>query len=328
MWQRNWIHRVIGLCTCLAMVVAGCADSSTLTDSGLTHLRVAVFPGGSTLPAYAADKLGIFERHSLSVDFTEGHDLPVFMAALANGQYEIAMSGPTLALIGAEKGLDLQIVSSMQVSSPERPNAVWINRKGGVDTLGELEGSAVAVPSLTGIVADSLVYLLERAGVNRNEVRFVPTPFPAMGDQLASGNVQAAVATIPFSDAIAARGFTVHSDVVVDAVRMASDNTTETAMTSVWTAPRSFARDNPEAIRAWRDALGEAIAYLDDNQAQARTMMQEWLGFPPEIIDRAPLPDWRIDIEPHDMAPYGVISKAVGATRTEVDVNSLVWQDN
>ena len=55
-------------------------------------------------------------------------DLPVFMAALAKGQYDIVMSVPTLVLIGAEKGVDLQIISSLQRSSAQRPNAVWITK--------------------------------------------------------------------------------------------------------------------------------------------------------------------------------------------------------
>ena len=43
------------------------------------------------------------------------------------------MSGPTLVLIGVEKGLDLQIISSLQRSSQERPNAVWITKDASID---------------------------------------------------------------------------------------------------------------------------------------------------------------------------------------------------
>jgi ABC-type nitrate/sulfonate/bicarbonate transport system substrate-binding protein len=311
----------------VTLVLAGCAHLPVDAPSGdLTRLRVALFPGGSTLPAYAAGQIGSFERHGLHVELTEGHDLPASMAALANDQFEIAMSGPTLALIGLEKGLGVQIISSMQVSTADRPNAVWISRDHSITTLAQLRGAAVAVPSLTGIVIDSLVYLLERAGVDRDDVRFVPTPFPAMGDQLAAGNVDAAVATIPFGDAIAARGFRMHTDVIVDAVRDASSGSVDMAMTSVWTATQHFVDEHPEAIRAWRDALNEAVAFLDSNEPEARRMMQEWLGFPAGIIERAQLPDWRIAITAPEMVPYLVISKAVGATHTDLDMNTLVWQ--
>ena len=115
----------------------------------------AIFPAGSTLPVHAALAKGIFERNGLRVEFTEGTDLPVFIAALAKGQYDIVMSVPTLVMIGVEKGLDLQIISSLQRSSSQRPNAVWISKDPTVESLEQLKGKTIAVPSLTGIIIDA-----------------------------------------------------------------------------------------------------------------------------------------------------------------------------
>ena len=312
---------------CLALVVAGCGtDTASRSDQGLTQLRVAMFPAGSTLPAHAALVKGIFEQNGLHVELTEGTDLPVFMAALAKGQYDIVMSVPTLVMIAAEKGIDLQIISSLQRSSAQRPNAVWITRDPAIESLAQLKGKTIAVPSMTGIIIDATVYLLSRKGVARNDVKFVQTPFPTMGDQLAAGRVDAAVASIPFNDAIAARGFRVHDDVVVDAVRDASAGTVESAMTSVWVASRTFGRDHAGTVSAWRKSLGAALKFLNKHPSEARQMMQEWLKIPPRVLDSAPLPDWDVAITPQELAPYITISKAVGSTRADPDVNTLVWQ--
>ena len=216
--MRRWnlVRLLANVLACLALVVAGCGtDTASQTDQQLTPLRVAMFPGGSTLPAHAALAKGIFERNGLRVELTEGTDLPVFMAALAKGQYDIVMSVPTLVMIGVEKGVDLQIISSLQRSSAQRPNAVWITKDPAIASLAQLKGKTIAVPSLTGIIIDATVYLLSRNGVARNDVKFFQTPFPTMGDHLAAGRVDAAVASIPFNDAIAARGFRIHDDVVV-----------------------------------------------------------------------------------------------------------------
>jgi ABC-type nitrate/sulfonate/bicarbonate transport system substrate-binding protein len=257
---------------------------------------------------------------------TEGTDIPVFLAALSKGQYDIVMSVPTLVLIGAEKGLDLQIISSLQRSSAQRPNAVWITRDPAIESLGQLKGKTIAVPSLTGIIIDATVYLLSRTGVARDDVKFVQTPFPTMGDQLAAGRVDAAVASIPFNDAIAARGVRVHEDVVVDAVRDASAGTVETAMTSVWAASRTFGREHAETVSAWRKSLSAAMDLLDGDPSEARQLMQDWLKIPARVLDEAPLPDWDIAITPQELAPYITISKAVGSTHSDPDVNALVWQ--
>jgi NitT/TauT family transport system substrate-binding protein len=311
---------------CLALVVAGCGADTASQTGQLTTLRVAMFPGGSTLPAHAALAKGIFEKNGLQVELTEGTDLPVFMAALAKGQYDVVMSVPTLVMIGVEKGVDLQIISSLQRSSTQRPNAVWITKDPAVESLAQLKGKTIAVPSLTGIIIDATVYLLGRNDVARDDVKFVQTPFPTMGDQLAAGRVDAAIASIPFNDAIAARGFRVHDDVVVDAVRDASGGTVDTAMTSLWVATRTFGRDHPDTVSAWRKSLSAAIEFLDSNPAEARQMMQHWLKIPAGVLDAAPLPDWDVAITPQELAPYITISKAVGSTHSDPDVNALVWQ--
>jgi NitT/TauT family transport system substrate-binding protein len=323
MRRARWWANVLA---CLAVVVAGCGTDTASQSGPSAPLRVAMFPGGSTLPAHAALTKGIFERNGLQVELTEGTDLPVFLAALAKGQYDVVMSVPTLVMIGVEKGIDLQIISSLQRSSALRPNAVWITRDPAIESLGQLKGTTIAVPSLTGIIVDATVYLLGRNGVARDDVKFIQTPFPTMGDQLAAGRVDVAVASIPFNDAIAARGFRVHDDVVVDAVRDASGGTVETAMTSLWVSMRAYARDHADTISAWRKSLGAAIEFLDGNPAEARQMMQDWLKIPAKVLDGAPLPDWDIAITPQELAPYIAISKAVGSTRTDPDVNTLVWQ--
>jgi NitT/TauT family transport system substrate-binding protein len=327
MRRAKLVRLLANVLASLTLVLAGCGTGSAPhTDQQLTLLRVAMFPAGSTLPARAAQAKGIFERNGLRVELTEGTDLPVFMAALAKGQYDIVMSVPTLVMIGVEKGIDLQIISSLQRSSAQRPNAVWITKDPAIESMGQLKGRTIAVPSLTGIIIDATVYLLSREGVARNEVKFVQTPFPTMGDQLAAGRVDAAVASIPFNGAIAARGFRVHDDVVVDAVRDASGGTVETAMTSVWAASRKFGHEHAETVSAWRKSLSTAIELLDGNPGEARQMMQDWLKIPPRILDGAPLPDWDVAITPQELGPYVTISKAVGSTRGDPDANALVWQ--
>jgi NitT/TauT family transport system substrate-binding protein len=320
-------RQLFGLVACVVVVLAGCGDDAAQpSGQAVTHIRVALFPGGSTLPAHVAIVKGICERNGLQVELTEGTDLPLFMAALSKDQYDIAMSVPTLALVGVEKRLDLQIVAGLQRQSQQQPNAVWLTKDPAIETLGQLKGKTIAVPSLTGIITDALVYLLKREGVNRDEVKLVQTPFPTMGDQLAAGHVDAAIATIPFFTAIAARGFKVHDDVIVDAVADASGGTVDTAITSVWTTTGSFAREHPETIEAWRKSLTEAIEFLNADPSEARALTGSWLHIPEGVIARSPLPQWSVEITPDELAPYIQISKSVGSTRTDPDVNSLVWQ--
>jgi NitT/TauT family transport system substrate-binding protein len=325
MMRSSWTRRLAAALSSLLLLLASCESNEAAPPSGLTPVRVGIFSSGSTLPVHAAVVKKIFERNGLAVELTEGQDLPVFMAALAKGQYDIAMSGPTLMLIGAEKKLNLEIVSSMQHSTREQPNAVWIARDPAITSLMQLKGKTIGVPSLTGTIVDAVVYLLSRAGMARNQVKFVQTPFPTMGDQLVAGNVDAVVASIPFSGNITARGFTPRADVIVEAVMAASDGLIQSAMTSVWASTRSFADAHSDTVRAWRTSLEQAIAYLDADEPRARAMMQDWLKIPPAVLERSALPDWSVAVTPEALAPYVTISRAAGSITAEPDVNSLVW---
>ena len=316
-----------GLMVCLLVAGTGCAGRPAPPDTGdLTTVRVAMFPAANTLPVHTAITTGMFERNGLRIELTETTDLPVAMAALSKGDYDIVMSVPTLVLIGAEKKLDIQVVAGLQRQTRERPNAVWISRDPGITTLGQLAGKTVAVPSVTGIIADALAYLLPRNGVDARQVKLVPTPFPTMGDQLQAGRVDAAVATNPFFSAIAARGFAIHDDVIVEAVADATGGSVDYAVTSVWCGSTTFARDHPDTITAWRATLMDAIDYLNDDESQARAQMQSWLNIPAPVLDAAQLPDWTVEMSPKDLAPYVTIARAVGSISTDPDVNALVWQ--
>lgn len=325
MTRGAWRGGLAALVVVLMTAVTACARSDPDAGGG-TPLRVAMFASGSALPVHVALTRDIFDKHGLDVEITEGQDLPVFTAALANGQYDIAMSGPSLVLIAAEKNLDLQIVASMQRSSREKPNAVWITADPGISSLPELRGHSVGVPSLTGTIVDAVTYLMKRDGVPRADVDFVHTPFPTMGDQLAAGNVDAVVASIPFASSIRARGYRVHDDVVVEAVRDASEGTVDAAMTVAWASTRGYAEQHPTVLTAWRAALDEAIAYLREDDARARTLMHEWLKIPMAVLDLAPLPDWTTEVSPADLAPFVTISRDVGVIDSDPDVARLVWQ--
>jgi NitT/TauT family transport system substrate-binding protein len=317
--------------TVLVAALAGCGDGADAGGQGapanVTEIRVAVSPLASVLPVHVAELNGMFERNGLRIKRTEGQDLPVFAAALTQGDYDIVLSVPTIALVGASRGLDIQVVSRLQRSSAAEPGTVWITKDPSIDSVARLAGKTIAVPALTGQITDSLVYLLQRSGVDRDEVKFVQVPFATMGDQLQAGRVDAVVAPPPFSTALAAQGLQIHDDVVAAAVSAATDGRVEDGMTALFASSTRFAAENPELIRAFRRSLTEAIDYLRVNEAHARTLLQTWLKMPPEVARSTPLPSWEVEITPQDLQPYVTISKAVGTIKREPDVDALVWQD-
>ena len=102
--------------------VAACGQPPPTPPAGLVEVRLAYQPGPASLPMEVAERTGIFARNGLHLVRTEGNDLTVLTTAMAQGQYEVAMSVPTMVLVAAEKGLDVEIVSGLQRSTQANPN--------------------------------------------------------------------------------------------------------------------------------------------------------------------------------------------------------------
>jgi ABC-type nitrate/sulfonate/bicarbonate transport system substrate-binding protein len=289
---------------------------------------VALSPLASVVPAHVAASSGIFERHGLRVTVTEGNDLNGFAAALDQGQYDIVLSVPSIVLVAADQGLDVQVVTRMNKATADHPGTVWVTRDPAVGSIGQLRGARIGVPALTGQLTDSVAYLLQREGVAKDEVTFVQTPFATMLDQLVAGRLDAAVAGAPFSTVMAAKGFRLHEDVVVAAVREASGGARDDGMTSLFASSAAFTRSHPQAVRAWRESLREAVERVRTDDATWRAELRSWLKMPPEVADTAPRPVWELDVTPADLQPYVTIARSVRSIERDPDVEALVWQDH
>lgn len=320
--KRTWI--VIAILT--ALLAGGCSQPAEKSTDD-TSLRVLVQPLATTLPFHVAQEEGFFERNGLDIEAGDAPDIGTAFNSLTSGHADIVLSAITAVLVGAERGFDVEIVSSLQRSSPESLGTVWITKDPAIASIKDLKGKTIAVPALTGALADSLIYLLQREDVSRDDVKLVAVPFANMADQLDAGRVDAAIAGQPFSNAMEARGFTLHGDVGVDAVMLASNGAQNEAIGALFAGMKPFADENPDVIRAFRKSLQEAIDFLYANPEKAREYLQNWAKMPPQVAATLRLPLWTVDLTADEIEPYVTIGREVGTLKEQPDLSSLIWHD-
>jgi ABC-type nitrate/sulfonate/bicarbonate transport system substrate-binding protein len=215
----------------------------------------------------------------------------------------------------------------MQFTDPEHPNNVLVVKDSSIQGPGDLAGKSVGVPTLTGASAQAVLYVAMQAGVDQDDVKLVQTPFDTQADQLNAGRIDAAVSAIPFFTAQEKAGLQIRDDVIVEAVKAATDGSQDRATTATFIATPSFANDNAEVIEAWRKSLQQAIDFIDSNEAEARKLLETWLKLPPEIAQEAPLPGLAVDIPASDIAPYAEIGETLGTLKGDVpDAESLIYK--
>jgi len=296
---------------------SGSPDPSSASGGELTKVRLAFTPGATTLQVHLAQTRGIFEKHGLDVEATEGLDLPTWMAGL-DKQWDVAMETPGVFVSGANK-LDLVVLAGAQVTTEgSLQSNPLITRDPDIKEPIDLVGKKVGVATLTGSTPTSLNYLVTQAGGDFSKVDLVQVGFDQAGDQLKAGAVDAVVSSIPFADVIlqdpANKALWDPQD---RALRMIDPD--QAVMASIlFTSTRKWADANPEAAQAFQDALAESGEWMDANEADAKKELSSWLGTPQAAVDAV---QWPLPVEaritPESLQPVidlfvaaGVISKA------------------
>ena len=86
-----------------------------------------------------------------------------------------------------------------------------------------------------------------------------------------------------------------------------------------WIATRAWAEANPAAVKAFREASNEAIAYIKANPDDAKTIEAKYLG-----VKFPGFSSFDVEIKPADLQAYAAIGKELGLLRKDVDAAHLI----
>lgn len=160
------------LATLILFSLAGCGSVSKLPNSGDGSKSAAIklkigYPVGSLSKELflqtAVDK-GIFAKYGLQV---EGKDYSVggqIIQDLAGGNLDLAIVGPSPALIGAAQGVDLKVVAS------GIKNYCPLVARKGINSIKELDGKTVGTPGVSSIEETMLNYLESQQGIKTKHI--------------------------------------------------------------------------------------------------------------------------------------------------------------
>lgn len=296
-------------------VVAGFAVSAHAeapTKIVIMHTGVAPY-----LAAFVAKDQGFFEKRGLDVTIKLGANGSVLMAALIAGSAQIATPTPTIFLQGVEGGLDVVALASTN-EFPDNTKSGLVARQGsGIKGPADLVGKKVGVPGIGGLLDVVLRKWLMDNKVDTTKVHFVETPFPPMADMLKADQIDAAVAVDPFLGRIVGSGSGYY---VADYTKSIPAG----AVGSVWAATREWADKHPAAVKAFQEAIVEAIAFAKSNEKAARDSVLHYTKLPPQAVAHMVLPNLTAKMGPAQLQPWVDIAKAQGTIRKDIDVKKLI----
>lgn len=300
----------------------GTAEQTRSPDAAAegTQVRIAFVPAVTGLLLNVAEDQGYFEDRGLDVELTAANNISEIVPTLGR-QYEIALGVATDLIRAGASGLDLVQISGNTVSTEERPFVkVIVRPDSGIEDVTDLSGRRVGSPTLSGPIHMATLYWAQQEGVDPSTIDGVQAPPPNLPDQLNAGEVDAVEALEPFASRLLAEGNESLGDPFASIGLPLATN--------FWIANGGWARDNPEVVQSFRDALDEALRYVEDNEQQAREVLQEFTGMPPQVAQNAPLPAFDLEIRVDDLERWIEVLESLGEFDGEVDPNELVLQQD
>lgn len=315
-WKRAACLMVLVLAV-FGLVACGSDDNGSATSANTgstqsnapTQVRIASIPAFGSLPLRVAEVQGFFKKEGLDVTVTPTQDLGAAVAALGK-QFDITLGSIPILVSAAAQGVGVQAISSIQDVDAEHANSVLVAQEP-IEDYATLKGKKVGVISTSGASTYAVLYMAKKAGVDPKTVDVRTTPLPTMADQVKAGRLDAAVSAIPFFTGL--QGVWVgKQDVIWGAVHEIDPSATQ-APSGMMITSTKWAADNPDAVAAYRRAVGEAVKWIDANGEEARQILSEWTKLDRKVIDASPFPLFAVNISPEQVQAQMTMMDEVGA---------------
>jgi NitT/TauT family transport system substrate-binding protein len=280
-----------------------------------TKVNIGYSPAADFTPVFAAKDKGYFDKRGLDVTLTRIALASNIPAALVSDSLQIGMGTGSMLVQTAEAGLGLVALNG--ASRFQKANSVvsLVARTGEkIHKPDDFKGKKVGVPGLNSMLHVMFQKWLLDNKVPLNQVTMIEAPFPQMNDMLKGGTIDASIAIEPFRTRIvqANTGYRVN-----DYVTEIQDN----MLAAFWMAKADWAKANPQAVKAFREAYDEALAWCVQNPDEAKALQVKYLGVPSPVI-----PSYSTQISAGDLELFEKAGRQVGMLRKPVDVRNLVWK--
>lgn len=307
--------------TLLAALVAGpaCATLPARAQSA-TKIVFGYTAVVDFASVFVAAEEGYFSKRRLDVELKFIPLNSTIPAALQSDSLQIGGPTPSVFLQAVDGGLDLVLVSGGGLTSKTVTGFGLVARAGsGIRSAQDCIGKKIGVPGLGAFLHVTFRAWLKDQGVDYRKVTFVEAAFPQHGDLLRGGSVDAVVSADPFMSRITESG----------AGYVASYYSTflpEGHHTIVHAAKREWVAKNPAAARAFREAVQEAGAFMQQtkNDAKVRADIGKYIKLPPEVLAKAQISPPGPLVTDKQLAYWVGLMKDQEMLKTPVDVAKLI----
>lgn len=291
-------------------------------EQGLITVRLAHDLDAAILPSVVAMKKGFFEKHGLKIEETTVQNIGTLPTALGTS-FDIVQAPATAIIAARDQGINLQVISGTSEQTEENPTtSLLVAADSDIQSVKDLEGKSIGAITVSGTIHLATLYWLKQEGVDLDSLKVREVDLPTQADQLAAGRVDAVETVTTFRTGMLESG----------KVRDLGNPMTKISPkfgSLYWAADQEWAAANPGVLEKFRAALGEAIDYIDQNEAEAREILQEFTGLPDEVIAQTVLSTFTTEAREGDMELWLDVMLEVGNFKpnSELKISDMVFKE-
>jgi ABC-type nitrate/sulfonate/bicarbonate transport system substrate-binding protein len=301
---------VFGLSACGGGATAG--SEARAGDGG--PVQVGYFPLVHTSTAVNAEEAGIFAENGLDAELVATQGGAAAIPALISGSVDFTYSNYTSALLAVEKGLPIRLVSGNDVGSAD--HGIFVSAGSGIEKVAELKGKTFAVNNLQNIGTVAIKALMEDAGLAADDVKLVEMPYPDMQAALERGAVDAIWQVEPFQSSAKAAGLVKIGDLFSGPVAGMP--------VAGWVTTEVFAKENPEAVEAFKKSIAASAEDLQDNRERLIELVPSFTKVTADVVEAAEMPRFQGQLDVEQLQKTADLMLKYKITGSELDVQSLV----
>lgn len=295
-------------------------DSSGSDGAATESIRVAFPAAAADLNVWVADREGFFEENGIDAELTVIPSPQVSKVPQTLGkQYDIALMNAPTHINAVSSGLSIAAVSGGYALESGMYNQQMITAAdSGIESISDLEGKRIVVPTIAGNVNLAAMYWLQQNGVNPKSVELVEAANPDQLDLIKAGRVDAGEMQSPFIGKALEEGLVPVED--GDFMMSIGDRPTG----SYWVADRGWAEENSDIVDAWQASLDEANAWIEENPEEATAVLAEETGVAEEMSEYITLPLYTTELTVDDLQLWLDAMISVNGFDKEIDLNDLL----
>lgn len=299
----------LGLTAC-----GGGTGASAEEEGAAAGVRIGYFPLVHTATAVHADEAGLFEAEDLDAELVQTAGGAAAIPALVSGDFDIAYTNYTSALLAAEKGLPIRLVVGNDVGATD--HGVFVAEDSGLEAPADLAGRTVAVNNLQNIGTVAFYEHLEEAGLDPREVDLVEMPYPDMSAALERGEVDAIWQVEPFQAMAEQAGHRKIFDLFSGPV--------EEMPVAGWVTTQEFVEQNPETVAAFERAITASGEELRDDRERFVELVPTYTQVSAELTEQVEMPVFQGALDLERLQRTADLMQQHGITGDRLEVPDLV----